>query len=275
VAAWYAADVAGLPVYVILWLFLIYSCAGVLVEGIFCFVLHRRLELRLGLLYLPLRPIYGLGGAACTVLLTPLLDHPVVVFALSVVICSAVEFVAGWAVERLFRTISWDYSDKRLNLRGRVCLQYSLCWGVLATAALYALQPLVAEVVQQPVPRQGETLLTVLLVLTLLSAVLTLAALHRARRRIDAVGARSPGEPTTSSNTSWDRLVARLVPDRVLIVSLPRMGLSAELRELNQDRWTTGTRSSTSAAHVSRNPGEVRGVRREAVRADLERPVRR
>ena len=234
--AFYGSSVLGLPVDVILWLFLLYSCAGVLVEGVFCLVLTGRLELRLGLLYLPLRPIYGLGGVGCTLLLTPLLDHPVVVFALSSVICSAVEFVAGWAVDKAFRTVSWDYSDKRLNLHGRICLQYSLCWGLLAAAALYGSHPLVVEAARQPGPRPAESWLTVLVTLTLLSVGLTLAALARARRRIDAFRAGARGDRAAPSSTSWDRLVDRLVPDRVLIVSFPRMGLSAELRELHQDR---------------------------------------
>jgi uncharacterized membrane protein len=192
VAAWYATSVLGLQVYVLLWLFFVYSCAGVVIEGVFALVTTRRLELRLGLLYLPLRPLYGVGGTACTLFLSPLLRHPVLVFASSAVICSVVEYVSGWAVEQAFSTVSWDYSDKRQNLHGRICLQYSLAWGLLATAALYGCHPLVVELVQSG-RRTGESLLTVLIVLTLLSAGLTLAALARARRRVDAFKGSGPG----------------------------------------------------------------------------------
>jgi uncharacterized membrane protein len=263
VEAWYSTDVLGLPVYVILWLFLLYSCAGVLVEGVFCLVLTGRLELRLGLLYLPLRPIYGLGGAACTLLLTPLLGHPVLVFALSVVICSAVEFIAGWAVERGFRTISWDYADKPLNLRGRICLQYSLAWGLLATAALYGCHSLVLDEVAQRGPWPGEALLTALLVLTLVSVVLTLATLSRVRRRVDWLRANPGREPVAAASTSWDRLVDRLVPDRVLINSFPRMGLSAELQELTSDRSRAELRSSRERARSGGNPVDGRSFSKD------------
>src|SRR5829696_5031936 len=70
----YSATVLGFSVYLILWLFVIYSFLGVLVEMIFCLVQEGVLESRVGLLYLPLRPIYGVGGVACTVLLSPI--HP-------------------------------------------------------------------------------------------------------------------------------------------------------------------------------------------------------
>lgn len=268
--------VLGFPLDVVGWVFLLCSCAGVVVEGVFCLATTRRLELRLGLLYLPLRPLYGVGGTACAVLLTPLLDHPVVVLVLSAVLCSVVEFVSGWVVERAFGTISWDYSEKWCHLRGRICLQYSLCWGLLATAALYAARPVLADAVARPEPRPGATLLAVLLVLTLLSAVLTVAALARARRRVDA--SRLPTGEGPVPAAWWEELVDRLVPDAVLVHSLPRMVLSAELRALTPPRERVGGGVTSSrgprpeaaggpARPVPDGPGTRRGGRRFGVGA--------
>ena len=259
---WSAAGVLGVPLDVVLWLFLVCSCAGVLVEGFFCLVVTGRLELRLGLLYLPLRPLYGVGGTACAVLLTPLLDHPVVVFVLSAVICSAVEYGAGWAVERAFRTTSWDYTDKRLHLHGRICLQYSLAWGVLATAALYASRPLL-EAVTGPGPRPGGTLLAVLVVLTLLSTALTLAALTRVRRRLDRAGAPARVDPATPADAWWERAVDRLVPDAVLVHSFPRMGLTAELQQLGRDGRAVDLAPTRPAERPGRRPVDLGGLRRD------------
>ena len=70
--ALYSATVLGSSVYLILWFFVIYSFLGVLVEMIFFLVQEGVLESRVGLLYLPLRPIYGVGGVACTLYLHPL-----------------------------------------------------------------------------------------------------------------------------------------------------------------------------------------------------------
>ncbi|HEX8510382.1 MAG TPA: putative ABC transporter permease [Propionibacteriaceae bacterium] len=227
----YSASVLGLSVYLILWLFFVYCVLGVLIEGVFGLLTDRTVELRLGLLYLPLRPIYGLGGVGSTLLSQPFLDRPVVVFVIGVLVCSVVEFVASWFTERAFGTVSWDYSDKVWNLQGRICLQYSVCWGVLALVAVYVLDRLLG--VTQPAPRQpGETVLTVLVALALLSIVLTLAALARVRERVDALRAEARGEPGSSPDRPWARLVQRLAPDPVLITSFPRMGLMAELKAL-------------------------------------------
>src|SRR4051794_23670142 len=98
--ALYSATVLGSPLYVILWVFIIYSVLGVVVEVVFCLVVEGVVESRQGLLYLPLRPIYGLGGASCT-LLHHLITEPVLVFLLGMLICSVIEYAASLVMEKL------------------------------------------------------------------------------------------------------------------------------------------------------------------------------
>ena len=69
-------------------------------------------------------------------------------------------------------------------------------------------------------------------VLTLVSAVVTLAALARIRRRIVALQAQSRGEAVAG----WDRLIDRLVPEPVMIDTFPWMSLATELMELTGQR---------------------------------------
>jgi uncharacterized membrane protein len=126
-------------VYLILWLFVIYSFLGVLVEMIFCVFQEGVLESRLGLLYLPLRPLYGVGAVACTLLLHSFINEPILIFLWCILICSVVEYVASFMMERAFGTVTWDYSDKLLNLHGRICLEYSCYWGLLALFVVYML----------------------------------------------------------------------------------------------------------------------------------------
>jgi uncharacterized membrane protein len=71
------------------------------------------------LLYLPLRPVYGVGGVACTVLLHEVIRQPILVFLWGMLICSVVEYLASLITEKAFGGVAWDYSDKLLNLHGR------------------------------------------------------------------------------------------------------------------------------------------------------------
>ena len=239
----YSGTVLGFSLYLIGWLFFLYCFLGVLIEGVFGLVTDRTVELRLGLLYLPLRPIYGLGGVGSTVLSHPFLNSPVIVFLIGVLVCSVVEFVASWFTERAFGTVSWDYRDKVGHLQGRICLQYSVAWGVLSSIVVYVLDRLVRD--PDVGPRQpGAALLTVLVTLTLLSVLLTLGALARVRERVDALRGQTQAEPVPGPGGPWARLVDRLVPDPVLISSFPRMGLMGELKE-----WSRGgaTQSATGS----------------------------
>jgi hypothetical protein len=90
----YAATLLGSSVYVLLWSFLAYSFVGVVVEGLFFLACARSLESRSGLLFLPLRPLYGFGGCAFVLLLRPVVAQPVAVFVLGAVVATVVEYLA-------------------------------------------------------------------------------------------------------------------------------------------------------------------------------------
>jgi uncharacterized membrane protein len=87
------------------------------------------LESRLGPQYLPLRPLYGVGAVACTLLLHSSIKEPILIFLWCMLICSVVEYFASFVMEKAFGTVTWDYSDKLLNLHGRIC------WSTPATGA--------------------------------------------------------------------------------------------------------------------------------------------
>lgn len=228
----YSQVLLGAPVNQILWFFLLYCFLGMIVEAVFFLVRERVLESRVGLLYLPLRPLYGVGGVAYTLLLRPVLDHPVLLFLLGALVGTVVEYVAGALIDRAFGAVSWNYSDKVLNLNGLVCLQFSLAWGLLALFALYVLDGPLTRLVDLVTSSAGDRVLSVLMVLVLLSSALTLAALGRVRRRVDALRARPAGLAGTRADVALTGLIDRLAPDPVMINTFPRMSLLEELMEL-------------------------------------------
>ena len=228
----YSASVLGSAVYQICWSFLCYSFLGVLIEWIFCLAVEGVLEARVGLLYVPLRPMYGVGGVACSLVLERFLDQPIWVCVYGMLICTVVEYLASVGMEKAFRSFSWDYSDKPLNLRGRICLQYSLCWGLLALLAVYVVEPLLNRFLERAGHRTGEMILTGLMVVTLVSAVVTLTAWARTRKRVAVLKTAMQGEAPTGFDTTGNRLIDRLAPDPLMINSFPRMSLMTELVEL-------------------------------------------
>ena len=113
------------------WYFLFYSFAGFLLEVAYARLTGGRPD-RKCLLVLPLCPVYGLG--ACAVLLLPgwVRDNPLSLFLLGGGLASWAEYLAALFYEEALGVSFWDYSGLPGNVRGRICLPFSLIWGILA-----------------------------------------------------------------------------------------------------------------------------------------------
>ena len=98
-----------------------------------------------GFLYGCYCPIYGFGSLLIIVLLKDYYDDPVVLFILSVVFTSILEYFTSWLMEKIFNDRWWDYTDNFANINGRVCLFNSLCFGVGALAINYLLYPMISH----------------------------------------------------------------------------------------------------------------------------------
>ena len=89
----------------------------------------------------PYVPIYGIGGLLLWFLLRRYYRRPVITFILSTIVCTVVEYIGSLLLERIFGMRWWDYSDRFLNLNGRICLLAALCFGVFGTLLNCVLLP--------------------------------------------------------------------------------------------------------------------------------------
>jgi uncharacterized membrane protein len=119
----------------------IYSFLGWIAEVAYVFIKSRHLQNR-GFLTGPFLPIYGVGAIALVLVVLPYVANPFLVFLASVVVTSAIEFFTHLVLDKLFHITLWDYSDRRFNLQGRICLENSLLFGGLGLLLLYVLHPL-------------------------------------------------------------------------------------------------------------------------------------
>ena len=225
----------GKILYLALWLFLIYSFYGVFVEMIFCYAREYKgvIESRCGLLYLPLSPIYGLGGIAVSLILLDFFSNPLLLFVLSMVVCTTLEYIASLVMEKAFGTVFWDYSNKPLNLHGRICLEFAIYWGFLGLLLIYVLDTTTAVVVESWTRPAAEYVLNAFLVLTALSVILTLMAFRRFDQKVAYLKAQRDGTALPRIDTAWGRLIDRLVPDVVMINTFPRMSHIVEYQALS------------------------------------------
>lgn len=128
--------------------FLIYSFLGWVCEVIYCSVGERRFVNR-GFLVSPVCPIYGVGALIVLAILLVLPRNFFVVFLGGMLLTSALEYATSWIMEQLFHAKWWDYSNHRINIRGRVCLLNSLLFGILCVVLVFMIHPYVAAKVDK------------------------------------------------------------------------------------------------------------------------------
>ena len=119
--------------YELLWLFLIYSFLGWVLETVIATVRQRKVVNR-GLINGPFCIIYGIGAVLITIWLQEL--SGLWLFLFSAVYASVVEWIAGHLIQKIYHERWWDYSDIKWNLDGYICLPASLVWGGLGYIAV-------------------------------------------------------------------------------------------------------------------------------------------
>lgn len=145
------------------WEFLFYSFGGYLLERWFARRTHAEKQTRKCMLLLPLCPVYGLGMTAVLAMPESWQTFPWLILT-GAVVTTAVEYAVHWGYGVLLGVQFWDYSTVRGNLRGRVCLPFSLAWGVLTAAAIWSIQPLLVPIITRIPP--GVTYAAILLFTT-------------------------------------------------------------------------------------------------------------
>ena len=123
-------------------LFIVYSMIGWCLETIYTRLTDKVWSNR-GFLIGPYCPIYGIGAVSVVLFLSKYVHHPVALFILAIAICSVLEYFTSYFLEKLFGARWWDYTDKKINLNGRICLINSLLFGVISSAIVYFINPLI------------------------------------------------------------------------------------------------------------------------------------
>lgn len=117
----------------VLWLFLVYSFLGWVMETATAAIRNRRFANK-GLINGPLCIIYGVSTCMVTVFFQELTG--IWLFIAAAIMSTLIEWIAGHLIERCFHERWWDYSDRRWNLDGYICVGMSFLWGILCTAAI-------------------------------------------------------------------------------------------------------------------------------------------
>ena len=139
--------------------FFIYAFAGWIMETTSISIRNKKFVNR-GFLIGPVCPIYGYGVVLVSLLLQKYQNDIIVTFFMSIIICGFLEYftsyfmekffharwwVSGHLIEKAFKARWWDYSQRKFNINGRVCLENLVLFGLASCVIIYVTNPFIIK----------------------------------------------------------------------------------------------------------------------------------
>lgn len=179
----------NLSLYNIIFYFAIYAFLGWCVEVAYAALNTGRFVNR-GFLNGPVCPIYGFGVVFIIALLTPIENNIFILFIGAVFITSFIECMTGFVLEKVFHHRWWDYSNMNFNIKGYICLKFSLIWGIASIFVIKVVHAVVYDVVNFIPSLVGIILIAVIIIsflIDFIAAVQTVLKLNVRLRKIDEI----------------------------------------------------------------------------------------
>lgn len=124
--------------------FMVYAFGGWIVQGLYVGFKGRKF-VNTGFFHGPYVPIFGFGCLLIIYVVDPISRNPFWVFFNTFWMTSVLEYVTSWYLQMRYHRLWWNYSDKFMNINGRVCLLNSTLYGLAGWFVTFVSQPLLAH----------------------------------------------------------------------------------------------------------------------------------
>ena len=166
------------------WYFIIFSVLGLLIETLFCYITMGIIESRKGLLYGPFCPIYGIGAACLIYILDKYKNNNKKIFIYGAIAGSVIEYVLSFGLEAIYGSRFWDYAYKPFNLNGRICLTFSIYWGVLAIILVKWVKPIIDKLVDKIKPHTRNIVELGIFIFLVIDGLVTIWGIQTCQNRV-------------------------------------------------------------------------------------------
>ncbi|ASW43639.1 putative ABC transporter permease [Clostridium isatidis] len=172
--------------YELLLLFFIYSFLGWCLEVSYAAINTGKFVNR-GFLYGVICPIYGIGAVIVIISLTPLINNILILFLGSVFLTSFLEFITGFILEKVFQNKWWDYSNLPFNIKGYICLRFSIYWGIGCVFIMKIIQPFIYTFIKALPIILGKFIITLMILLILIDIIATIITVLNLNKRLKLI----------------------------------------------------------------------------------------
>lgn len=163
--------------------FIIYSFIGWLLEVV-CKLFELKRFVNRGFLLGPLCPIYGFGVLGIIILIGNETKDILAVFLKSILICSILEYFTSYLMEKLFKARWWDYSKRKYNINGRICLETMIPFGLLGSIVIYIIHPSIQKLASF-IPKQIMLILiSIIFILFIIDVIISFNIMNKIKKEI-------------------------------------------------------------------------------------------
>lgn len=163
--------------------FFIYSFIGWTLEVI-CKLIEKRKFINRGFLIGPICPIYGYGVLGIVLLIGRNTSDILAVFLKSILICSILEYMTSYLMEKLFHARWWDYSKKRFHINGRICLETMIPFGLLGCFVIYIIHPMVIHAINMIPDWLQYVLVSIFLIIYIIDNIISFHVMNKIKIEI-------------------------------------------------------------------------------------------
>ena len=188
-------------------IFIIGSIFGWFVEGIFTLIKKGILINHSGLVIGPFNLIYGFGAVMFTILLYKYRNSNVFkIFLISFVGGTLLEYIGSIWMEYVVGFRAWDYSKYFLNIQGRVCLLYSIYWGILGILWIKVIYPFLNNIINNININNKKKFVAFMIIFLIIDELITVSAINRAHDKDNNIEARNKYEELLDKTFNKDYL---------------------------------------------------------------------
>lgn len=116
--------------------------------------------------------------------LEPIKENILILYFGSIILATSLEFITGFILEKIFHQNWWDYSDERFNIKGYICLKFSLLWGIACLIAVRLIHPFIEKFVEHIPDTLGIICMSVLMIGFASDMIITIFAIIHIKNRL-------------------------------------------------------------------------------------------
>lgn len=121
----------------------------------------------------PICPIYGYGALLVSILLKKYQNDIIITFLMSIIICGLLEYFTSYFMELFFHARWWDYSNRKLNINGRVCLDNLVLFGIASLIIIYVVNPFIIQKINLIPSNMQSVLITLLIIIHIIDNIVS------------------------------------------------------------------------------------------------------